>query len=418
VNSALTFPSPKLGAGDRVDTWYRYYAGYSAQFVNYALTNAAPGAHNVLDPWNGTGTTTVVAAGRATASFGFDINPAAVIVARARLLDDSVEESIEALTNNITSRAHPERLKDDPLSFWFSQDSAAQLRALQIGIHRLLVDSSDSDANPTAGVNTLSSLAAFFYVALFRTVRQLIAPTAGSNPTWWKRPDADKLLRIPKSTILATFSECSEVLRKGLHRSAGRIVPATRISVSDSRLLPLDDDSVEAVVSSPPYCTRIDYGISMRPELAVLRFSEEEMKTLRNRMVGTPTMTDEWSEDKDLGALASEFLAGVKSHASQASSTYYLKYFRQYYTAMHASIAELKRVTRDGAPVLLVVQDSFYKELHNDTPAVLAQMASMAGFQHTERHDFHIPRTKAAVNPRVRKYRSEATATESVILFR
>ena len=149
----VDLPSPKLGTGDRVDTWYRFYAGYSSQFVEYALNNAAPNARNVLDPWNGTGTTTVVAAGRSIASYGFDINPAAVIVARARLLDDSVDESIEALTNNITSRAHPERIRDDPLSFWFAPDSAAQLRALQIGIHRLLVDSSDADANPTFGVN-------------------------------------------------------------------------------------------------------------------------------------------------------------------------------------------------------------------------------------------------------------------------
>ena len=195
------------------------------------------------------------------------------------------------------------------------------------------------------------------------------------------------------------------MLRKGLHRSAGRIVPATRISTGDSRDLPLNDDSVEAVVSSPPYCTRIDYGISMRPELAVLRFSNEDMATLRNQMVGTPTMTDESMDPNNLGDLATGFLDQVKGHSSQASSTYYLKYFRQYYNAMHASIAELRRVTRIGAPVLLVVQDSFYKEIHNDTPAMLAEMASLAGFKHTERHDFQIPRTKAAVNPRVRKYR-------------
>jgi hypothetical protein len=413
----MTFTSPKLGTGDRVDDWYRYYAGYSSQFVINALADVAPTSHNVLDPWNGTGTTTTVAASRGVASFGFDINPAAVIVARARILDTSVEESIEALTNNIMSRAKPARLREEPLLFWFSRDSAAQLRALQIAIHRLLVDSSDSDADPTAGVNTISSLAAFFYVALFRTVRRLIAPTAGSNPTWWKRPNPDDVLHIPKRLILDTFSDCSEILRKGLHLPAGRTDTPTKISVGNSRLLPLADNSVEAVVSSPPYCTRIDYGISMRPELAVLRYSEAEMTALRNLMVGTPTMTSEASDETELGTLTTTFLKKVKGHPSQASSTYYLKYFTQYYTAMHASISEIRRVTREGAPVVLVVQDSYYKEVHNDTPGMLMQMAQEAGFQHTERQDFHIARTKAGVNPRAKKYRSEATATESVILF-
>ena len=40
----------------------------------------------------------------------------------------------------------------------------------------------------------MSTLAAFFYTVLFRTVRVLIAPRAGTNPTWWKRvEEADRL---------------------------------------------------------------------------------------------------------------------------------------------------------------------------------------------------------------------------------
>jgi exonuclease VII small subunit len=49
-----TFVNPKVGAScDPVDLWYRYYAGYSAGFVEQALKESAATAKLVLDPWNG-----------------------------------------------------------------------------------------------------------------------------------------------------------------------------------------------------------------------------------------------------------------------------------------------------------------------------------------------------------------------------
>jgi len=59
----MKFVNPKIAPGiDPVDNWYRYYAGYSATFVEHAIAQVAPKASSILDPWNGTGTTTVVAA--------------------------------------------------------------------------------------------------------------------------------------------------------------------------------------------------------------------------------------------------------------------------------------------------------------------------------------------------------------------
>jgi hypothetical protein len=44
------FVNPKMGAScDPVDTWYRYYAGYSASFVEHALKEFATTAALVLD---------------------------------------------------------------------------------------------------------------------------------------------------------------------------------------------------------------------------------------------------------------------------------------------------------------------------------------------------------------------------------
>ncbi len=415
----MDFVSPKVSPGaDPVDEWYRYYAGYSAAFVEHALAQAAPDASVVLDPWNGTGTTTVVAASRQVGAFGFDINPAMVVVARARLLGAGVWASIKALGDDVVDHAAPADEAGDPLRFWFTDQSAAAIRGLQTSVHRLLVDSGTS-AYPALGtVSRMSTLAAFFYTVLFRTVRILIAPTAGTNPTWWKRLPDQKRLAPEYETIIERFRSSAVELAEGLHRANFGVHVDTIVNIGNSRKLLIPDHSVDAVISSPPYCSRIDYGISTRPELAILGAEEAAIKGLRDAMVGTPTVTGEHGTGELWGPMATAFLTKVTEHESKASRGYYSKYFRQYYSAMWSSLGELRRVTRPGGPVVLVVQDNHYKDLHNDTPGILIEMSQRQGFSDAARYDFSVARTKASMNPRARQYRASATAVESVLVLR
>lgn len=415
----MDFLNPKVSPGcDPVDEWYRYYAGYSATFVKQALSEVAPNASIVLDPWNGTGTTTVVAASSKVAAFGFDINPAMVVVARARLLGRGVWASIPALADDVICHAIPVSVANDPLRFWFKPRSAANVRALQASVHRLLVNSGTSAHSSVGSVSGMSTLAAFFFTALFRTVRLLIAPAGGTNPTWWKRLADEERLAPRRSYIIECFRRSALELANGLHRTNfdGRI--DTIVNVGNSRSLPIATRSVDAVISSPPYCTRIDYGISTLPELAVLGVEDAAIKGLRDAMVGTPTITGEDGAVELWGPTAEKFLSSVTRHESKASDGYYSKYFRQYYSGMWASLNEMRRVTREGGPVVLVVQDNHYKEIHNDTPAILAEMANRIGFSKAARYDFPVVRNRASMNPRSRQYRGRVRAIESVLVCR
>jgi DNA modification methylase len=413
------FVNPKVGAScDPVDSWYRYYAGYSAGFVEQVLKESAATARLVLDPWNGTGTTTVVAASKNVPAIGFDVNPALVVVSRARLLGAGVWASIDPLGEDVVAHAASVELDDDPLRFWFSQQAVGSIRGLQQSVHRLLVDSGSASQPVYEGASGMSTLAAFFYTVLFRTVRVLIAPRAGTNPTWWKRvEEADRLGPDPKE-IMTQFQASATELAAGLHRDNYDGGVDIRVALGDSRRLPLEDGAVDAVVSSPPYCTRIDYGVATRPELAVLGAGEEDIKFLRNRMVGTPTMTGQCGAPEQWGENATVFLSGVAAHTSKASAGYYTKYFRQYYAGMWSSLRELRRVMRDGASAILVVQDNYYKDLHNDTAQILGEMAIGLGFVSAERHDFPVIRNRASMNPRTRQYRTETSAVESILVLR
>ncbi|MHB8241879.1 MAG: hypothetical protein ACYDHN_07790 [Solirubrobacteraceae bacterium] len=414
-----TFVNPKVGAScDPVDLWYRYYAGYSASFVEQALKESAATAKLVLDPWNGTGTTTVVAASKNVPAIGFDLNPALVVVSRARLLGAGVWASIDPLGADVVDHAASVELDDDPLCFWFTQRAASSLRGLQQSVHRLLVDSGTASQPAYKGASGMSTLAAFFYTVLFRTARVLIAPRAGTNPTWWKRVEEADRLGPTREEIMTQFRASATELASGLHRDNYDAGVDIRVDLGDSRCLSLEAGSVDAVVSSPPYCTRIDYGVATRPELAVLGAGEEDIKLLRNRMVGTPTMTGERGSPEQWGEAAMAFLEGVAAHGSKASEGYYTKYFLQYYAGMWSSLGELRRVMRNGAPAILVVQDNYYKDLHNDTAKILSEMARALDFESVTRQDFPVVRNRASMNPRARQYRTKASAVESILVLR
>ena len=85
---------------------------------------------------------------------------------------------------------------------------------------------------------------------------------------------------------------------------------------------------------------------------------------------------------------------------------------------MWSSLGELRRVMRDGAPAVLVVQDNYYKDLHNDTAHKKGEMAIALGFESADRHDFPVIRNRASMNPRTRQYRTKASAVESILVLR
>lgn len=415
----VTLISPKIDpTKDPVDSWYRYYAGYSFTFVEQAIKEFAPKAEAILDPWNGTGTTTVVAASKKLTAYGFDVNPAMVVVSRARLLGKGVCGSIPALADDILLNARAFPVSEDPLKFWFASNSSAILRGVQISVHRLLVDSSEGRYPAINSVSRMSTLAAFFYTALFRTIRLLISKAAVSNPTWWKPIEPKRRLRPQREQIQELFRRCVVELADGLHRSNFDALVDTTVRVADCRKIPLNENTVDAVISSPPYCTRIDYGISTFPELAVLGASKDEVDGLRSEMVGTNRMTGDLGLDVDIGLTGKAFLQRVKEHGSRASSTYYLKCFQQYYTGMEQSLREIRRVTKPGGAAVLVVQDNYYKEILNDTPEILLEMARICGFNKGTRKDFPVKHNRANMNPSSRKYRKGTSAVESVLVLR
>jgi len=78
--NTVAIGNPKRNKSSKVGSaaWYEYYAGFAPDFVDAVLDLAVVPKKCLIDPWNGSGTSTTVALSKGFDVFGFDINPATV----------------------------------------------------------------------------------------------------------------------------------------------------------------------------------------------------------------------------------------------------------------------------------------------------------------------------------------------------
>lgn len=81
-----------------------------------------------------------------------------------------------------------------------------------------------------------------------------------------------------------------------------------------------------------------------------------------------------------------------------------MKYYLQYFDSMFQSLGALRRVVKKGSPCGLVVQDSYYKDLHIDLARAVRELSEAQGWTQSERFDFKVPHRRAKLNPAARQY--------------
>jgi len=424
VRPDLPTPKRSLAKESRSTGSYTYYAGFSVAFASGALERMGLRRASVLlDPWVGSGTTTRVAQAAGHETIGTDINPAMLLVARAQQAPELPKSRYRLVGTEILRRARGGQSKEidkkDPLSTWLAPASARAFRSLDEAIRRSVLGNSSACLDYSV-IGRYPHELAVSYVALFRTLRRLLIGFFASNPTWVKAPSKPAARLRPSSDLIFNVfrAELGTVIDR-IEPTPLRIAPATsHLILANSTRLPLKDNSVDAVLGSPPYCTRIDYAMATRLELAALSFSDEAFRALRDEAIGTPTVVSPpRTSPSDWGPSCRALLQAISGHRSKASSSYYRKVFSQYFDGLQRSLLEIARVAKPRAPVLVVVQDSFYKDVHVDLQGIVIDMTSLLGWTLHRRDDFLLPRTMAALNPRHRRYRGNSEATESVLQF-
>ena len=415
----MTLTNPKLrdniyGKAD----WYPYYAGYAQGFVAdvLELLKITQG-QTVLDPWNGSGTTTQVAMQKGIQAYGYDINPVMVTVANAKALSNITYDALIDLANTILNECSPSRMRmeitGDPLNYWFQDDSIYYIRKLEFYLIKHTTRSPYSIKGTT--------LQDFFRVILFRTVKSLLAAFRSTNPTWIKKATTpEDRIHITRKKIYKVFLQETMLMADYFKNQCHSHQVAPIIEFGDSRQLNLAAASIDHVITSPPYCTRIDYVIATLPELALLKPDHIDFNDLRSKMIGTNKIQRAETIDYSpaWGKVCKDFLKSVEAHDSKASKEYYLKVFLQYFHSFYNSMVELHRVLKPNGTCTLVVQSSYYKDIYLDLPSIIEEMSRLFYWNLEERCDFNSKATLSNLNKGSRSYREPSAVQETVLSFK
>jgi len=430
TTSSYQILSPKRDASARKGWrgFFPYYAGFSERFAAEMIASARlPKEALIWDPWNGSGTATYAGSALGYNCTGYDINPVMVIVARARLLPPSEADSLLPIAQEIARVASKSRATvrpGDPLLAWFDVATASLIRNFDRAIRRHLVGPLTRPVSGPTDLSKLSGVAAAMYVSVFSLCRAELASVRTSNPTWYRAYSREeKGIRVDRSKFTHGFISLvtamqDALVRKEILRLSGDVGKVDLYLQDTANTLPLEQKA-DFVLTSPPYCTRIDYAASTRIELAVIGpWLKVEYENLSSSMIGTikvpkrkPAPRRSW------GSQCISFLRQVRDHSSKASKSYYLKNHMDYFDKIERSLDMLSSSVKRGGIVALVAQDSFYKEIHNPLPDIFVEMGLCKGLRLFDRRDFSAPRSMSGINKGVRLYREHRRPTESVLLF-
>ncbi|MBD2816721.1 hypothetical protein ID850_18785 [Xenorhabdus sp. Flor] len=389
--------------------WYSYYAGFSHTFVRDVLRKLNPAKDAIiLDPWNGAGTTTLASALEGYEAIGIDLNPTMEIIARAKLsTKEDIKRALE-IVKHLRVNILPKNIlnNDDYLLNWFSSNTASYFRYISNSVIKKRKSISDSKINSV------------IFLALFNVARELVSKFIPSNPTWVKKAKKEE----DKITI------CNKEIKKRviefLHQKIDTILESDfskKISLccASSTCIPVFDNTIDIIVTSPPYCTRIDYGIATSPELAVLLGNDpSKIDYVRRSLIGRTTIDKKTYEKTSFGNTADTILNKILNHNSHASSTYYYKNYNQYFHEIKKSISEISRVLKVDGIFVCVVQDSYYKEIYCDLAEILIEMAKDHNLEFISRKDFNAKLVMANIHKGTKKYRPNISAKESILVFK
>lgn len=360
-----------------VHRWFRYSAGFSAQWAESVLEGATD--TRVLDPFAGAGTTLLAAQAAGHESIGLDPHPFVSRVAQAKLHWTEDTYRFQALAMDILSNAGPTAHVDAPpalLAKCYPPEVLADLLGL-----RDAVNSADAPG-------PLQELLWLAFVAIIRQTSPV-----GTAQWQYVLPAKSKARSLPVAEAWrAQVALMSADMR--LLQADGREVPVARFIARDARFI---GDAVPAawathIVCSPPYANNYDYGDATRLEQTVLGevTGWADLKGVRSDLVRACTQhmagfdPEEALQDDLLSPIRTELepifrkLAEIRLEKGGRKS--YHSMVVAYFHDLAAVWRELRHVTAPGASVCFVIGDSAPYGVYVPVDRFLTTLAEAHGF--------------------------------------
>lgn len=347
------------------------FGKYPAKFIPdlpaWAIERYSNPGDVVLDPFNGCGTTTMEARIKGRESIGMDISPYACLLARAKSnyydierIFQSTDEFLQFLSKKENKKTSRNLFFENDL-FWFSEDALLEIETIRDYINYNFNDSLFD-----------------YYLSVLSTI---IKPCSYLDEGQIKvKRDQQKVLKgVPRpfdlmkkalvkyQNIMATENVCSAAL------PIPTIINETVLNVGQY----LNPESVDLVVTSPPYINAMNYAMNNRYESFLLSLIHpKDSIAYQQRFIGTERVYSrdymvlhQFNEGSVLGRKLNEALREIYDKEPKRSFVVY-KYFHE----MEMSLRRISDTLKVGGKFILVAGTNTITGVPIDTFAILVEL--------------------------------------------
>ena len=349
----------------------------------------------VLDPMAGSGTTILEALLTGRRTIGFDIDPLAIsmigvktspvdneqvravgakVLAAARHMLETQHDRLEtALIDRWDAKTH------QFVMYWFARETCLELLALVDAINQitntairayLTLVFSATIITKSGGVSLALDL------AHTRPHRAKIVKDRGGQIILQSDTSrvSPKRLKILTKTLRSPLAEFEKRLQHNTRAQIPAGLGRPLIAPADAQCLPLASDSVDLIVTSPPYASNaIDYMRAHKFSLVWMGYPIDELSDRRRAYIGGEAI----DEDR-LEALPPSVAHVVKTVAEQDAAKG--RVLHRYYSEMTRTLSEMYRVLKPGKAAIVVVGSSTMRGRDTETDVCLSAIGRAAGF--------------------------------------
>ena len=344
----------------------------------------------VLDPMVGSGTVIALARLKKHRAIGVDIDPLAVLISRVWTTGIEADE-VKVKAREVLARAkdifakmpegkaYPSKADHETrrfVAYWFDGYARRQLASLSIAITRV---------RDKATRNVL----------LCALSRLIITKSSGASLAMdlsHSRPHK-KFRRAPVKPFRKFLEAVRHVAENCVDKHGADAGPAASVRLGDARKLPVPGESIDLVVTSPPYLNAIDYIRCSKFSLVWMGYRIPELRELRSESVGAESAGNGFKTDPGVQRI----VAGLKLNPGLSPRDEAV--LTRYIADMRRAMREVARVLVPGGKAVYVMGENMIRGTYIRNSQIISEIARACGLRLKERRIRTLPANRRYLPP-------------------
>lgn len=370
------------GKGSPLHDWFPYLEGYSPDFVKTVISQYAPQAKRVFDPFCGSGTTALTAAAMGIQSIYCEVNPVCRDVINAKSLAvglspkerNRISKKLESLSVKLNSEI--EYYREDKTLFKSFEASFSSKPFFDAGTYSNVLKLRSMADDLMASDETSGKL--FEIAVLGALVPSSLLVRRGDL-----RFRTEKELITHSPDIISLVSKRLRLVASDLNDLDSSEQTMTLVG-SDARSLTTDNiEPVDIVVTSPPYLNGTNYFRNTKIELWFQRhlLTKSDLRKFRDSAV-TSGINDVTNSKTGLGNIPLIELLNttLKDLRKESYDKRIPMMAASYFAEMTEVIRRIKSLCHTNTKVAIDLGDSCYGSIWVQTDAILRAIMELEGF--------------------------------------